>query len=103
VQEVFVDDNGSSFWNNKEQHNKPTNILQTTIGYESLLYILRKILLKDTDKDVFDKQLYMEYLTKAKSIDIKDENNPQKYPFTNKAKKIFIDDLCRLIFDETEK
>jgi DGQHR domain-containing protein len=103
VQEVFVDNNGSSFWNNKEQHNKPTNILQTTIGYESLLHILKKILLKDADKDVFDKQLYKEYLIKAKSIDIKDDNNPQKYPFANKTKKIFIDDLCKLIFKETGK
>lgn len=100
VQEVFVDENGNSFWNNKEQHNKPTNILQTTIGYEALLYILKRILLENINRNIFDKQFYKEYIEKAKCIDIKDDNNPLKYPFTNKAKKIFIDDLCSLIFTE---
>ncbi len=100
VQEVFVDEKGNSFWDNKEQHNKPKNILQTTIGYEALLSVLKRILLEDNNQEIFDKQLYKKYLEKAKSIDVKDDNNPPKYPFTNKTKKIFIDDLCSLIFAE---
>ena len=104
VQEVFVDETGSSFWDNKEQHNKPTNILQTTIGYEALLHILKRILLENINsKKIFDKKFYEEYLAKAKDVDIKDDNNPQKYPFTNKSKKTFIEDLSSLIFTEIEK
>ena len=56
--------------------------------------------MEDNNQEIFDKQLYKKYLEKAKSIDIKDDNNPPKYPFTNKTKKIFIDDLCSLIFAE---
>ncbi|MDR2652866.1 MAG: hypothetical protein LBC68_11250 [Prevotellaceae bacterium] len=43
--------------------------------------------MKDTDKDVFDKQLYKEYLIKAKSIDIKDENNPQNILLPTRLKR----------------
>lgn len=99
IQETFTDKSGNSFWDNKEQHNKPTNVLQTTIGYEALLNILKTILQINTDKDFFDKQLYKNYLEKAKSIDITDE----KYTFTTKTKKMLTDDLSNLIFNETEK
>jgi hypothetical protein len=99
IQETFTDKSGNSFWDNKEQHNKPTNVLQTTIGYEALLNILKQILLISKDKDLFDKQLYKNYLEKAKPIDIMDE----KYTFTTKTKKMLTDDLSNLIFNETEK
>jgi DGQHR domain-containing protein len=99
IQEIFTDKSGNSFWDNKEQHNKPTNVLQTTIGYEALLNILKQILLISKDKYLFDKQLYKNYLEKAKSIDIMDE----KYTFTTKTKKMLTDDLSNLIFNETEK
>lgn len=97
IQETFVDRNGNSFWDNKEQHNKPTNVLQTTVGYEALLNILKQILVKNTDKDLFNRQLYKNYLEKSKSIDITDE----KYTFTTKTKRMLIDDLSNLIFNET--
>jgi DGQHR domain-containing protein len=99
IQETFTDKNGNSFWDNKEQHNKPTNVLQTTIGYEALLNILKQILLITQDKYLFNKQLYKNYLGKANSINITDE----KYTFTTKTKKMLTDDLSNLIFNETEK
>jgi DGQHR domain-containing protein len=99
IQETFTDKSCNSFWDNKEQQNKPTNVLQTTIGYEALLKILKQILLINQDKDLFNKQLYKNYLEKAKSIDITDE----KYTFTTKTKKMLTDDLSNLIFNETEK
>jgi DGQHR domain-containing protein len=83
IQETFTDKSGNSLWDNKEQHNKPTNVLQTTIGYEALLNILKQIILKNIDKDLFNKQLYKNHLEKAKSIDITDE----KYTFTTKKQK----------------
>jgi DGQHR domain-containing protein len=99
IQETFTDKSGNSFWGNKEQQNKPTNVIQTTIGYEALLNILKQILLINIDNDLFNKQLYKNYLEKAKSIDITDE----KYTFTTKTKKMLTDDLSNLIFNETEK
>jgi DGQHR domain-containing protein len=99
IQETFTDKSCNSFWDNKEQQNKPTNVLQTTIGYEALLNILKQILLINQGKDLFNKQLYKSYLEKAKSIDITDE----KYTFTTKTKKMLTDDLSNLIFNKTEK
>jgi hypothetical protein len=96
IQESFTDNNGNSFWDNKEEHNKPTNVLQTTIGYEALLNILKQILLTNSDENLFDKQLYKKYLEKARSINILDE----KYTFTTKTKKILTDDLNNLIFNK---
>jgi DGQHR domain-containing protein len=97
IQETFTDESGNSYWDNKEKHNKPTNVLQTTIGYEALLNILRQILQINPDQDLFNKQLYLNYLIKAKDIDITDE----KYTFTTKTKKMLTDDLSDLIFDKT--
>lgn len=100
VKEVFTDENGFSFWTIRESKNKPTNILQTTIGYEALLEVLKKILTLESDEQSRLKiETYKKYLEKAISLDIKDNNNPKKYPFANKTKKLFLNDLFKLMFD----
>jgi len=102
VKDIFVDDNNRSFWEIRDSKNKPTNILQTTIGYEALLEVLKRILyLELDDSSRLNIETYKKYLIRAISIDIKDENYPQKYPFMNKTKKIFLEDLSRLIFTKS--
>lgn len=98
VRNVFVDSGNNSFWEMQGKTNKPTNILQTTIGYESLLDVLKKILPSIKDEDRYNVDTYEVFLRKAKSLDIEDNNDPLKYPFTNKTKKIFTEDLLSLIF-----
>lgn len=99
VRTVFLDDNNLSFWDMRDSANKPTNILQTTIGYEVLLDVLKKILLVECDENRrLDIETYKGYLKRAKQLDIKDENNPKKYPFMNKTKKLFLSELSELIF-----
>ena len=55
--------------------------------------ILKNILLeiKEEEKDNVD--IYITYLEKAKNLDIPDNNDPPKYPFANKTKNTFYNDL----------
>lgn len=101
IRSVFVSNTGISYWEMKDKKNRPTNILQTSVGYEALLKILEKILaVHVNDKDRIDPQIYISYLSKAKSMDIEDNNDPKKYPFTTKTKSKFIYDISKLIFGQ---
>ena len=59
-----------------------------------LKYALPKI--KEVDNDKVE--TYEELLKKAKSIDFKDDNEPKKYPFANKTKNRFYNDLGEKIW-----
>ncbi|MCK9159498.1 MAG: DGQHR domain-containing protein [Bacteroidaceae bacterium] len=99
VQDVFIDSDGNSFWDIRSNKNKPTNIIQTTIGYEALLDVLKRILSEEKSEDrLLDKNTYIGYLIKANGIDILDNNDPKKFPFTNRSKKLFYDEMERLIW-----
>lgn len=99
VQDVFIDQEGNSFWDIRDNKNKPTNIIQTTIGYTALLDILKRILSEENDDEkLLNKRTYVSYLTKAKEIDILDNNDPKKFPFTNRSKKLFYEEMERLIW-----
>lgn len=102
IKNVFEDQNGDSYWEMKGASNKPTNILQTTIGYEALLELLKRILPLLNENQRFEEGSYKIYLSRAVSLDIKDDNDPKKYPFMNKTKKIFIKDLSDLIFNDPQ-
>jgi DGQHR domain-containing protein len=101
VKNTFVAPDETSYWSFKENNlRKPNNILQTTIGYEALLEILKKILDEvEIDESRFNSETYCRYLIKAKTLDIKDDNDPKKYPFANRTKKVFIDDMISLIWN----
>lgn len=88
-----------SLWEFTENNTrKPTNILQTTIGFLALMDIL-KMILKVIDEDDNDKvDSYYHFLKLANDIDFIDNNEPKKYPFTNKTKSIIISDISNKIF-----
>lgn len=99
IRSVFVSNTGISYWEMRDKKNRPTNILQTSVGYEALLKILEKILvLHVTEEERVNSQIYIDYLSKAKSMDIEDNNDPKKYPFATKTKTKFIFDMSKLIF-----
>lgn len=97
VKEVFVNDQDISFWDFGES-TKPTNILQTTVGYQALLDLLVDILkeLQEEDKDKIDS--YKQYLRKVTGLDFA---NQQRYPFTSKSRKIFYYDLSLKVWPPT--
>ena len=94
-----MDNNNVSYWEFEHQNTrKPKNILQSTLGFFATLEILRKLLLTIPKEKNTDVNEYLKYLTKAATLDIKDENDPKKYPFANKTKNIFYNDLGEKIW-----
>jgi len=67
--------------------------------HEALLDVLKRILSEEKSEDrLLDKNTYIGYLIKANGIDILDNNDPKKFPFTNRSKKLFYDEMERLIW-----
>ena len=94
VRKVFVDKDGNSFWDFTDpDKRKPSNILQTTIGYEALLMLLKNILIEIKGEERENVETYIKYLGNANTLDIQDNNDPPKYPFANKTKNKFYNDL----------
>lgn len=101
VKNVFKFDN-ISLWDFPENDTrKPTNILQTTIGFIALLDIL-KVILKNINEIENDKvDTYEEILRLAYQIDFIDNNNPKKYPFANKTKNLLYNDIGSKIWGDS--
>lgn len=103
VKNTFKNKNTSSW--NFNGSNKPTNILHTTVGYESLLKILIDILSKETLIEKLDYQkskiLFKEkYLNKIRNLNIKDNN---RYSFNQRGKKYFHLDMSLAIWPPKDR
>ncbi len=90
VKIVFKDDSQKSYWDFSDS-TKPSNILQTTVGYQALLELLTEILKKETSDVKRDKiATYESYLQKARGLEFADQ---QRYPFTSISKTILYLDM----------
>lgn len=87
--------NGKIYWQFDSKITKPTNVLQTTVGYEALLKILIDILKEIKEEEVDYISVYEKYLVKAKDLNFEDQ---QRYPFTSKSKNILYYDLSLKIW-----
>jgi len=97
VKAVFLDGNDIPLWEIKES-GKIENVLQTNVGYQALLKLLVD-LLKIIPEDLKEKKsAYVEYLTKAKTLDIVDSNDERRYPFTSSTINTLYQDLKSKIF-----
>jgi len=94
VRNTFKDDNGNSLWDIGNS-GKPTNIIQTTVGYESLLKILVEVL-NEINTDIFSTLVFEPYLNKCKNLRL---NDTIRYPFNNKGKKILYLDISLAIWE----
>lgn len=94
VRNTFKDDNGNSLWDIGSS-GKPTNIIHTTVGYESLLKILVEIL-NEINPDSFSTLVFEPYLNKCRKLRL---NDTIRYPFNNKGKKILYLDLSLAIWE----
>jgi hypothetical protein len=65
-----------------------------------MLEILKECLkhTQEADNDKID--TYKNILSKAKSVDLEDNNEPKKYPFASSTKNIIINDVGKAIWDE---
>lgn len=100
VRNMYRDEEGNSYWDFNPESMKPSNILQTTVGYNAFLYILIDILQELKESDRYNVTIYESYLQKAKSIDVTDL---KRYPFTSKSQSILYFDLSLAIFTSKDK
>jgi len=100
VQICFIKSDGTSYWDFDPDTMKPTNILQTTVGYLALLDILIEILENLEEKHKFSLQSYEPYLINANHLDFE---NVQRYPFTSKSRNILYLDMSLSIWPPTSK
>lgn len=91
VKSIFIVD-GKSIWD-YDGISKPTNILQSTVGFEALLKLLVDILKYENENisiDLFSRKLQM-----AVDIDFQDTSN---YPMSTKGKNILYTTLSMKIY-----
>lgn len=96
VKESFTNEVNESYWD----LDGPDNILQTTVGYETLLNLLQGILAdlerKKTSKEaLFDIKTYNNYLNKVSNIDFTDFKT---YPKQSATKTLLLEHLKSEIF-----
>lgn len=99
VRDVFVDQDGHSLWEFNPETMRPSNILQTTVGYIALLNLLVDILKEEPENRRHSNDTYSSYLRKASDINFKDI---KRYPFTSKSQTIFYLDLSLAIWPATD-
>ena len=90
----------SNQWNYNGQ-SKPTNILQSTVGYEALMKILVDILDRAEFKQ-FSEECFSRYIDKIKGLEVEDTLH---FPMSTIGKKIFYNSMFIALFpdDETVK
>lgn len=98
VRECFVID-GNHLWDFDPETMHPTNILQTTVGFQALLSILVEIL-RNEKMTSFSEELFKPYISNAKGI-TQMLSNKSRYPFTSKSRTILFLDLSLAIWRPT--
>lgn len=89
VRAVFVDKQGKSFWEFNPETMRPSNVLQTAVGYFALLNLLVD-LLKVGEKEKYESIKYEKFLKKATTVNVEDL---KRYPLTSKSRSILYLDL----------
>ena len=91
VQITFLDEASKSLW----QSAVTDNILNTTVGYEAMLKVLKRILPLLSEQDFFNINAYQKFLQPAAgSIEFQ---NFSLYPKTSRSRKALYDDIIEII------
>ena len=96
VQKTFKDNTGKSFWDLPES-GRATNVLQTNVGFQALLKVLMDILVKVPEADRDKPSAYESYLTKASKLNIADDGEEKRYPFTSSTISTLYEDIIGLV------
>lgn len=97
VRDTFKNNEGVSLWN-LEPDQKPSNILQTNVGYQALLKVLIDIMREANDAQVDNVEFYKEKLAKANDLDFEDKGGEEpRYPFTSKTINLLYTDIANKV------
>ena len=91
VSEIFLDEDNNSLWSSSLKD----NILNTTVGYETMLNLLKEILMDVGNGDLFEVNAYKKILTPLIGrINFKDLN---KYGKTSVTKRELLSDMLAVL------
>lgn len=100
IRDTFKDHEGNSFWDIPDNAKSTSNILQTTVGFSTLMKILLEILEHENPKADCDYSIFFEkHMNKSKSINIQDVS---RYSFNNRGKKFLYLDMSLAIYPPTQ-
>jgi DGQHR domain-containing protein len=100
VRNIYKNSDGVSYWDFNPETMKPTNVLQTSVGYFALLNILIDILNEMGESERFATSNYEKYLSKAKTINVEDL---KRYPLTSKSRTVLYLDISLAIWPPNNK
>lgn len=98
VKSTFIDKNGLPFWN-LAIDTKIDNILQTTVGFEALIMLLKDILIFIDSNDSYKEEMkfkldtYMSFLENAKKLNFSDISEEGRYLPTSKTRTTLYNDF----------
>lgn len=96
VRETFKNADGDYLWDFKESQKTMSNVLQTTVGFQSFLLLLVEICSKTKkEEELLDKEYYFNLLKSAIGLKFYDLN---RYPLTSKSKNILYFELSLSIY-----
>jgi DGQHR domain-containing protein len=96
VRNVFLGADGTHLWDFDPESTEPSNVLQTTVGYQALLRILVDMLRSLKEDERVKSAAYEVLLRKAlPSVNVQDT---QRYPFTSKSRTLFYLDISLAIW-----
>ncbi|MBC3788852.1 hypothetical protein, partial [Spirosoma utsteinense] len=95
VRGIFFKENDKSYWDFDPERTKPTNILQTTVGYQALLKLMVDVLEKTDELSRYKSVTYEEYLKQVINIDFEDL---QRYAFTSRSANVLYYDMSLSIW-----
>lgn len=80
-----------------DSQRKPTNVLQSTVGFDSLMDLLKDILIRENKITVFSTDIFEKYISRVKDLEL---SNIEKFPMSTYGKKIFYDSMFIQIFPD---
>ena len=96
VRNVFLGADGTHLWDFDPESTEPSNVLQTTVGYQALLRILVDMLQSLKEDERVKSAAYEVLLKRAlPSVNVQDI---QRYPFTSKSRTLFYLDMSLAIW-----
>jgi DGQHR domain-containing protein len=94
VRETFIDINGQSYWDIGASMDNP---LQRTIGYLALIDVLIYLFPLGSKEKKLDTDFFKSHLSKAKYIQLLNENNETNYVYSSIGRSQLKDDLLKYI------
>jgi hypothetical protein len=96
VRNIFKDENDKPFWD-LDVADREVNVLQTNVGFQALLKVLVDLLRVISEDKKDDRKNYEQILHACSTLNVADQGEIKRYPFTSSTISVLYEDILRLI------